>query len=574
MRLAILHHRPGFSDYIAEIFRTWGLPLFDRVEPASVGQLSPAQTQVLVCPAGSATGAVADATVAYAKRGGVVVACLPDGALAAAAGIGRVSEKAGPLRLRVTGRVVAGLAGEMLPVIGTAANYTRGQDVEGLAYLVHPGRWQDESIGIASTKVGHGRIVALAFDLPKCVMLLRQGDPDNAERIAPEGACARASGLAAEIGPVDCGWIPFADLLARLLVDIVRDGLGGPVPMVHHLPGEAPAMLLYSGDEDHALGDWNRAECDFLTKHDVRMNLYIIPTATNTTPADAAELRRHHDLGVHPDLRSLDRQPIPLRVAEYDRQIRLFTEMYGIKTRSIRNHCLAWAGYLDLIEVQARHGIRMDANCVSAANYFKQREHAPYGAFGAAMPMRFTRPDGSLIDVIQQPTQFSDDLQLNDKIEYSAKFSPEQYEVIFARMLDDAATRFHTPIGVCVHPTNYVTYSGETGRMMVQQAQRRGIPVWSYDQWSEFWDARDSWRFDDVGWDGSVLMLRASGLAGRSDLCIALPCEHQSKRLKSVRIGTGAAEVEIRIVQRYGRPTALVAIAPTDSGVNVSAEYA
>ena len=572
MRIAIINHRPGYSDYLAEMFKTWGLPLFDGVETAHIGRLDAAQTRALICPAASATGPVADAAIAYAKRGGTVITCLPDGALAAAAGIGPVSEKPGPLRLRVTGRVASGLAGEMLPIIGTAANYTRGQGVEALAYLVHPGRWQGESIGIASTKFGQGRIIALAFDLPKCVMLLRQGDPNHAERIAPEGVCARSSGLAADIGPLDCGWIPFADLLTRLLVDVVRDCLSGPAPMIHHLPGDAPAILLYSGDEDFAKTDWNRAEFDFLTQHGARMNLYIIPTATHTTPTDAIEFRRHHDLGIHPDLRPLDRQPIAQRVAEYDRQIRLFTDMYGIKPRSIRNHCLAWAGYLELIEVQARHGIRMDANCVSGANYFWQREHAPYGAFGSAMPMRFTRPDGSLIDVIQQPTQVSDDLQLNDAIEYSAKFSPEQYEIIFARMLDDAATRFHTPIGVVIHPSNYVAYSGETGRMMVRQAQRRGMPVWSYDQWSEFWDTRDSWRFDDVAWNGAVLTFRASGLAGRNDLCFALPHEYESKRVKSVRVG--AAETATRIVRRYERPTVLVPIAPTDTSVNIRAEYA
>lgn len=572
MRFAILNHRSGFSDYIAEMFKTWGLPLFDVVEPGGVDQLNSTCAQVLICPAGSTKGSVADAVVEYATRGGTVITCLPDGVLAAAGGIELASEKSGPLRLRVTGLVAAGLAGEMLPVIGAAANYTRGPNVEALAYLVHPGRWQGESVGITSTNVGRGRIIALAFDLPWCVMLLRQGDPSHAERIAPDDVCARASSLAADIGPLDCGWIPFADLLARLFVDIVRDSLDGPAPMFHHLPGAAPAVLLYSGDEDYAKVEWNRAEFDFLTQHRARMNLYIIPTATHTTPADAAEFCRHHDLGIHPDLRSLDRQPIAQRVAEYERQIRLFTEMYGIKPRSIRNHCLAWAGYLDLIEVQARYGIRMDTNCISGANYFWQREHAPYGAFGAAMPMRFTRPDGSLIDVIQQPTQLSDDLQLNDKIEYSAKFSPEQYEVIFARMVDDAATRFHTPIGVCIHPSNFVTYSGETGRMMVHQAQRRQMPVWSFDQWSEFWDTRDSWRFDDAKWNGSTLMVRASGHAGRSDLCVVLPCEYKSKRLKNIRMGT--AEVAIQTALRYGRSTALVPIASTDSSVIFSADYA
>ena len=73
MRIAILNHRAGFSAYIAEMLKTWGLPLFDFVEGADIGSLTPDQTQVLICPASSATGAAGDAAAAFARRGGVVV---------------------------------------------------------------------------------------------------------------------------------------------------------------------------------------------------------------------------------------------------------------------------------------------------------------------------------------------------------------------------------------------------------------------------------------------------------------------------------------------------------------------
>jgi len=572
MRVAILNHRVGYSAYLAEMLKTWGLPLFDVIEPAQVAALDPAQTSALICPASSTGGEIGDAAVAFAQRGGSVITALPEGALAAAAQLKPLGEKEGALRLRVTGRVAAGLAGEMLPVVGRAVNFERGEGVSAVAYLIHPGRWDGETVGITSTNVGRGRIVAFAFDLPHCVMLLRQGDPARAEKFPPHDVIPRASHLGIDIGPLDSGWIPFADLLTRLFVDIVRDELPGPAPMLHHMPGEARAVVLYSGDEDGAKTEWDRAEFDFLTRHGARMNLYIIPTATSTTAADAEEFSRHHDLGVHPDLRSLDGKPMADRIAEYDRQIGMFTEMYGMKPRSLRNHCLAWAGYLELVEVQAKHGVRMDTNCVSGAYYFTQRDHAPYGRFGAAMPMRFTRPDGSLIDVIQQPTQISDDLQLNDKIEYSAKFSPEQYEVIFSRMLDDAAGRFHTPIGLCIHPSNFVTYSGESGRMIVHQAQRRGIPVWSFDQWSEFWDARDTWRFSGVTWDGSTLAFEAVGADARDDLRVALTADHGRQKLKAVR-AAGVA-VEFKTVERYGKPMALITLPRSQTSVKLSAEYA
>ena len=41
MRVAILSSPPDLSAYVAEIFKTWGLALFDVVEPNAVADLDP-----------------------------------------------------------------------------------------------------------------------------------------------------------------------------------------------------------------------------------------------------------------------------------------------------------------------------------------------------------------------------------------------------------------------------------------------------------------------------------------------------------------------------------------------------
>ncbi len=65
-----------------------------------------------------------------------------------------------------------------------------------------------------------------------------------------------------------------------------------------------------------------------------RMNLYIIPIRTNSTVADVDRYRRHHDVGPHPDIRPLDGRTVAERIAEFERQIRLFEEMFGLLVAS------------------------------------------------------------------------------------------------------------------------------------------------------------------------------------------------------------------------------------------------
>jgi len=586
MRVAVLASASDLSGYVAEILKTWGLALYDLVEAGAARDVDPAATPVVVVPAGKGGGDSSErdeSLIAYARQGGTVVSFEPRGRLAEAAGLEWEGEREVPLRLRVTDFPAAGLGGELLPIVGRAAGYVvRGDGSPAplvprpLAYLSHPGRFAGETVGIAETCVGCGRIIVFAFDLPLCVLMLRQGDPARSEVIPSPDRCARPSHLAADFDAGDAAWIPFADLLARLLVDIVRAHLPAPVPLFSHLPARAAGILLYSGDEDGAQVAWNDEELSYVAAACGRMNLYIIPVNTNSTRADVERYRSRHDVGPHPDLRGLDGRSVQERLAELDRQIRMFGEMFGVTTRSVRNHCTAWAGYLEPAEVMEKLGVRMDANYFSGT-YLRDRMPAPYAGFGGAMPMRFCDLDGHLIHVFQQHTHASDDVFFHATVDYSYKLSAAQYETVLRRILTDITTRFHTPYGVCIHPSNWVRYSREQGRALLRQAAEFGLPVWSYDQWSRFWDVRDSWRIHNLEWDGCELKFVAAGTEWNGDLRIALPycyeglvpaeVEAAGERMPWERVvrfdeplllcplPAGRTEVPIRV--RYRRPQAV-----------------
>lgn len=570
MKVAILNSQPSLSLYLGEILKTWGLALFEYVEERALAGLTPEDWPVVLCPAAARSANLEEQLVAYAERGGHVICCLPSGELARAAGLERVGEKEGPLRLRVTGFPAAGLTGELLPVVGRAATYQHADDVDVLAFLSHPGRYEGESVGIARASVGRGNITAFAFDLARCVFMLRQGDPARADFVPEGDGCARPSHMACDIGPNDSGWVPYADLLSRLLVDLVREAWPGPAPMLWHLPGQAQGMLLYSGDEDGAQVAWNEEEFAYLTNAGARMNLYIIPTGTKSTKADVDRYRESHDIGPHPNLRPLDGHPLDERLAELERQFRLFEELFGFSPRTTRHHSTVWPGYTEPAEIMERMGIRMEGNFFSGT-YRRDRLSAPYAGFGAAMPMRFCRPDGQLIDVFQQHTHVPDDAMFHPTVDYSLKISAEAYAIMLERIFSDVATRFHTPYAVCIHPGNWVRFSAPQGRELLRQAAEREMPVWSFDQWSEFWDARDSWRLGPVAWSGTELSFTAEGASWNENLRLLLPAECQGRPLTEVSINGETAE-SCRTA-RYREPVALVPVPEGCVEVTVGARY-
>jgi hypothetical protein len=578
MNVGILRNPSDLSAYLCEILKTWGLALSQFVQPDSLSALDPATMPVLVCPTADQgetippsgqTRPLSASIIDYARRGGTVVCFVPRGELARAAGLENQGAKDGPLCLRITTHPAAGLAGESLPVVGNAETYSCTPQARVLAYLSHPGRFEGESLGIVETRAGRGRIVAFAFDLPLCVLLLRQGDPQRTERIPRGDSCARPSHMAVELGSHDAAWTPFADLLARLLVDVVRERMPVPVPLLSHLPGTAPGVLLYSGDEDGAEIAWNDEELDYVAKAGGRMNLYLIPIRTESTDADVQRYLAHHDVGPHPDLRPWDGRPVDERLAEFERQILLFEDMFRVKARTLRNHSTAWAGYLEPIEIMEKLGVSMDANYFSGG-YKRNRQSAPYAAFGAAMPMHFCRPDGHLLNVYQQHTHLSDDVVFGSA-DYSYKYAAAQYSVILDRILTDILTRFHTPYAVCIHPSNWVRFSRPHGQELLRQAAARGLPIWSFDQWSAFWRARDTWEFSQLDWDGASLQFTLAGSDDHDALCFTLPVKYAGASLGQVQVDQDITEWQRQT--RYGKDLALVPVPAGRRTVCVSTTY-
>lgn len=172
------------------------------------------------------------------------------------------------------------------------------------------------------------------------------------------------------------------------------------------------------------------------------------------------------------------------------------------------------------------------------------------------MPMRYGTPDGRIIDVVQQHTHMADDTMFSSDAVYSYKYSPRQFEVLLRRTLADIVTRFHTPYGVNIHPSNWARFSRPQGEILIRQAGERDMAVWSWDQWSQFWDARDTWRVENLAWDGRELKFAAEGTEANPDLRLWVPLDYGNVRLAQVTLN--GETVPLRQDSRHGEPVALV----------------
>jgi len=562
---------PDWSAYLGEMLRAWGLAFFEIVPPSGVSRAAGEEVDVLILSPGAAVAA--DVLEAFVQGGGDVVGFAPDEVLSRPAGVRDGGPKEGSQRLRLTQPLAVGALGLTLPLAGEA-HTLRGADRPTVwAYLYAEESYASESPGLIVRSVGPGRVALFAYNLPLGLALLRQGDPARTGFIPEGDSYQRPCHLFGRSTSATDGWVPFADLQALAFCDLVRHLLArrGPVPSLWHLPEEAPSLLVYSGDEDGGDPEFDEVEMRDLEAQGGAMSLYIFPDQTGLTPEAVAALQaRGHTISVHPNLAPAASESNAVQLARARAQVDLFTERFGVPVHTVRNHSMIWPGYLELAELWEEIGVRMDTNFITVS-YLRSREWSPYVGIGAALPLPFVRLDGRLIRVWQQPTHLSDGVGFHPEVDYSLKLSPAQFEIILRRAFEDAARYYHTPFCVCIHPVNYVRYSGEQGRLLMRVAREHGMPIWSVDQWLAFWEARETWNLSAVRHEEGRLIFQAAGQAATSRLSLALPARANGASLERVLLDGRPAPFAVR--PRFLRETALVSLPPGTAEVGVVAEY-
>lgn len=531
------------SAYLAEILHAFGLCFAER----GTKEQADLTRDLLLLP----RGADAAGIESFLQVGGSAIAIQPGDQVLRLTGLERLRETDLPTRLRLTQPVCPAVRGEPLWTLGTVHWYTPKPGPNVIGYITDPTQLSVETPAAIECGVGAGRLVVFAYDPAGCIARLRQGDPKRANFIPPGQNTPRATFLQCANPPADTFWRPTADLHARVFCAIVERLLQrwAPVPTLWHLPDSKSAIVLFSGDEDGGTQEANDRQMHDLESVGGVMSLYVIPDGTSITRDCIAEFtRRGHTISVHPNLVPVAGEPPEAQVAVAEKQIRLFQERFQWPVRTLRNHCYMWPGYLDLPELWERLGVGMDCN-TTATLYGLSSEYGPYVNIHAAVPLRYMREDGRLIDVFQQPTHINDDLAAHPTTDHSLKYAPGEFDQVVQRILDDVMQFYPGPVCANFHPCNYVEFSGEHGRALMRRAYECGLPIWSLDQWNDWWRARSTWRITNhERHEGQVwLTLQGKCCPG---LSVRIPQGSVSASLSEIQIN--GTSVEAKVVPHDG----------------------
>jgi hypothetical protein len=381
--------------------------------------------------------------------------------------------------------------------------------LDGVAPLAFAAANRAEHAGVPAvfeTPFGSGRLAVFQFDPGQSLVRTRQGDPRRASNSAwprEDAGIVKPGTMFLNFLDPELRHVPQADVLADLLVGIIR-GLTDdllPLPRIWHLPEDGAALTLADGDSD--LYDWDcyRELVEPLLAAGIPYTLNLMPAHLRALDRAVAGawLAKGNDFQLHYRYPGHTPSVADLRQAVPEQQ-RLFEDAFGRRSVGSRAHSLLWPGYTEPAEIYAEHGARMETN-------FMPFRAFQYGYCGSARAARFSRADGTLINLSQQPTVFMDDPMSNDKSGLPAR-SPDEAYAVMTRFYDESATRYHGVLCTCLHP---VPPGQHDGFRAVQAAMRQAIidgtrrhhlPALTMRDWCAFHEARRELdlRLKDGAW--------------------------------------------------------------------------
>lgn len=518
-----------FTTYLAEILRAEGLNEFSTLDRSLLTPAALDGREVVVVgempldPAGVAM------LSAWTEAGGTLIAMHPDRRLAPLLGLtptdGTLSD--GYLRVDTNESFGRGIVGETMQfhggaglwTLGSAEHGTLGGDTTVVATLYADADTATRFPAVTKHVVGSrgGVAVAFAYDLARSVVYTRQGNPAwaGANR---HGRPRRSVDLFFGGAPGDAArdWVDFrklaipqADEQQRLLANVILQRR--PLPRFWYLPKGLNAAVVMTGDDHGDAGmrprfdryrDASPAGCSVDDWECVRATGYLY-VGTAFTPADAERYTRlGFEVALHADTKCRDWSPTSLAFV-VGLQLRQFAAAYpGVPSPATsRTHCAAWSDWSTQPEIEAAHGIRLDANY-----YFYPESWAAgrAGLFtGSGFPLRFAARDGSVIDCYQAATQITDE---------SGMALPAVCDALLDRA--NGPEGFYGVVTANMH-FDWVDHPGSDA--IVASARAHAVPVISARQLLEWLDGRNASSFRAVTRaDGTLGFTVAVGTGARN----------------------------------------------------------
>ena len=522
-----------YDGYLREILDTEGYRAFDEVTtPDALGPEDLAPYPLVMIGAGAATRVCPDAVESYLRAGGRAILLRPTAELARRVGL----EPPGPtygvardvyLEVNTRHTWLQAFGGGTLQLPGEADVYGPGS-TRPLAWLAGQRGRAVPAPAVALSHVGRGLAVVFAYDLADCVVRFHQGRPENASN-GPDPDANRdgkftPDDLLEGVREFGLTTIPqgdvHQDLLVRAILGLTRSRT--PVPRLWHFPRCAPAALFVNGDGDGMNAEELRLTVETCERYGAKFTFYLMDDQIAAfSPEEVAALRaRGHAFGPHPWV-SLKPSVEEWRT-EVRRIVASFTRKFGFAPRSVRSHSCIFPGYDETPQLYAETGLRLDTSFINGYRY-----QSGY-ANGSGLPVRFASRSGEIIDCYEQTTLHGDDVLCTHKALLPA-LNEEAALDLSLRTLNRCATDFHGVFHPYFHP---IYLSGRGGiptlrwfEGVLAEAQRRGVPSVSADEWLAFNDARRALEVEVTSWrpDPPQMSLTIRSPQAVSGLTLLLP---------------------------------------------------
>ena len=545
-----------FTVYYGEILRGEGLNEFAFADVNAVTATTLATYDVVILGEQILTAAQVTMFSDWVTAGGNLIAMRPDKQLAALLGLVSTDTTLaeGYIQIDTSAAPGAGIVGATMQFHGSADLYTlNGANAVATLYSSANVATPNPAVTVRTVGTAGGQAAAFTYDLARSVVYTRQGNPAWSAQERDGFTPIRADDLffgGTEPNYVDLSKvaIPQADEQQRLLANLIGflNIDRKPLPRFWYFPRGLKAAVVMTGD-DHANGGtsgrfdiYNSKSapgCSFENWECVRSTSYIYPTTPISPQAANVYVAQGFDIAVHVTTGCNDFTAASLesafasQLAQFDVA---FPDLAAVHTN--RTHCLVWSDYDTHPQVELTHGIKLDTNYY----YWPPTwvNNVPGVFTGSGMPQRYAKADGTILDIYQAPTQWTDE---------SGQTFPFNADVLLDRALGPEG--YYGSFVANMH-TDFAVHAGSAA--IVDSAQRHGVPVISAQQLLDWTDGRNASSFSNFTWNGTTLSFRVNLWSGTQGIQVMVPTVSSAGNLVGVLTGGVPIDYTLETIKGVG----------------------